>query len=431
MRRLGITVGSLVLIAGCGIAYASYAAARRRREPRGLRVSPRRSVPLQREMVELSGSAGRASAARRAAQRFWDARGRARGAARTAGQPRLGHRRARARRRLLRGSSAIGNRASLARGAGPRRRRGRRARLLAVAGADDRRRSPSSGPRRCSTTSCRCSVSYARFGVVVQLMAALLAGIGVDCLRRAGTRRAQIAVHRARRARRRRVRVAPSALWRDVLPDGGAPLGDAAARARAGPRLHAAQSGIGIGAVADRRSRDAARQRRSSDCDGAEPAAEARGDRLHAPARAARHADGRTGSHDHAAAGWPARRRAIRRRAGVRGHGADAGDLHGGDDRVLSARARCGVVVAMDGRRCGLDDREHQRRADRRDPRPRTVGVPPRAPAGAAARRARRADARRRAVAPHLPASARSTIGPGRPRARRFIRPKRRRWPAT
>ena len=35
--------------------------------------------------------------------------------------------------------------------------------------------------------------SYARFGVVVQLMAALLAGIGVDYLRRAGTRRAQIA----------------------------------------------------------------------------------------------------------------------------------------------------------------------------------------------------------------------------------------------
>ena len=35
--------------------------------------------------------------------------------------------------------------------------------------------------------------SYARFGVVVQLMAALLAGLGVDYLRRAGTRRAQIA----------------------------------------------------------------------------------------------------------------------------------------------------------------------------------------------------------------------------------------------
>src|SRR4029450_7117822 len=34
--------------------------------------------------------------------------------------------------------------------------------------------------------------SYARFGMIVQLMAALLAGIGVDCLRRAGTRPARI-----------------------------------------------------------------------------------------------------------------------------------------------------------------------------------------------------------------------------------------------
>jgi hypothetical protein len=31
--------------------------------------------------------------------------------------------------------------------------------------------------------------AYARFGVVVQLMAALLAGVGVDRLRRAGTAR--------------------------------------------------------------------------------------------------------------------------------------------------------------------------------------------------------------------------------------------------
>lgn len=34
--------------------------------------------------------------------------------------------------------------------------------------------------------------SYARFGVVVQLMAAVLAGIGVDLLMRAGTRRARL-----------------------------------------------------------------------------------------------------------------------------------------------------------------------------------------------------------------------------------------------
>ena len=40
MRRLGITVGSLLLIAACGMAYVSYAARRGRREPRGLRVLP-------------------------------------------------------------------------------------------------------------------------------------------------------------------------------------------------------------------------------------------------------------------------------------------------------------------------------------------------------------------------------------------------------
>src|SRR5206468_4570358 len=35
--------------------------------------------------------------------------------------------------------------------------------------------------------------SYARFGMVVQLMSAILAGIGVDTLRRSGTARARIA----------------------------------------------------------------------------------------------------------------------------------------------------------------------------------------------------------------------------------------------
>ena len=54
---------------------------------------------------------------------------------------------------------------------------------------------------RSSTPSRRCSASYARFGVVVQLMAALLAGIGLDCLRRAASRRAQIAGAAARGAR--------------------------------------------------------------------------------------------------------------------------------------------------------------------------------------------------------------------------------------
>lgn len=60
--------------------------------------------------------------------------------------------------------------------------------------------------------------SYARFGVVVQLMAALLAGLGVDYLRRAGTRRAQIACLALLVLAAGEYAVSPWALWRDVLP---------------------------------------------------------------------------------------------------------------------------------------------------------------------------------------------------------------------
>jgi hypothetical protein len=60
--------------------------------------------------------------------------------------------------------------------------------------------------------------SYARFGVVVQLMAALLAGIGVDRLRRAGTRRAQIVCAALITVAAAEYAVSPPALWRDVLP---------------------------------------------------------------------------------------------------------------------------------------------------------------------------------------------------------------------
>jgi hypothetical protein len=60
--------------------------------------------------------------------------------------------------------------------------------------------------------------SYARFGVVVQLMAALLAGIGVDQLRRAGTRRALIACLALVALAAGEYAVWPPALWRDVLP---------------------------------------------------------------------------------------------------------------------------------------------------------------------------------------------------------------------
>jgi hypothetical protein len=60
--------------------------------------------------------------------------------------------------------------------------------------------------------------AYARFGVVVQLMAALLAGVGVDWLRHLATNRARvICVALAALAAGEYV-VSPSMLWRDVLP---------------------------------------------------------------------------------------------------------------------------------------------------------------------------------------------------------------------
>ena len=60
--------------------------------------------------------------------------------------------------------------------------------------------------------------AYARFGVVVQLMAALLAGIGVDYLRRARTRRSQIVYLILIALIVGEYTVLPSAMWRDVLP---------------------------------------------------------------------------------------------------------------------------------------------------------------------------------------------------------------------
>jgi hypothetical protein len=60
--------------------------------------------------------------------------------------------------------------------------------------------------------------SYARFGVVVQLMTALLAGIGLDRLRWAGTRRAQFAAVVLVVLAAGEYAVRPSAMSRDVLP---------------------------------------------------------------------------------------------------------------------------------------------------------------------------------------------------------------------
>jgi hypothetical protein len=60
--------------------------------------------------------------------------------------------------------------------------------------------------------------SYARFGVVVQLMAVLLAGIGLDVVRRAATRRARMAGLVLVVFAAGEYAVTPSTLSRDVLP---------------------------------------------------------------------------------------------------------------------------------------------------------------------------------------------------------------------
>lgn len=60
--------------------------------------------------------------------------------------------------------------------------------------------------------------AYARFGVIVQLMAALLAGIGVEYLRRTRTRRAQMVCVALVALAAGEYVVSPSAMWRDVLP---------------------------------------------------------------------------------------------------------------------------------------------------------------------------------------------------------------------
>jgi hypothetical protein len=60
--------------------------------------------------------------------------------------------------------------------------------------------------------------SYARFGVVVQLMAALLAGIGIDYLLRAGSPRARAVCVALLAVAMAEYAVSPAAMWRDVLP---------------------------------------------------------------------------------------------------------------------------------------------------------------------------------------------------------------------
>jgi hypothetical protein len=60
--------------------------------------------------------------------------------------------------------------------------------------------------------------AYARFGVIVQLMAALLAGVGADWLLRAGWRRGKIACAALVLLAVGEYAVWPPSLWRDVLP---------------------------------------------------------------------------------------------------------------------------------------------------------------------------------------------------------------------
>jgi hypothetical protein len=60
--------------------------------------------------------------------------------------------------------------------------------------------------------------AYARFGVIVQLMAVLLAGIGIDFLRRARSPQATFACVALMALAAIEYVVAPQTLWRDVLP---------------------------------------------------------------------------------------------------------------------------------------------------------------------------------------------------------------------
>ena len=180
--------------------------------------------------------------------------------------------------------------------------------------------------------------SYARFGVVVQLMAALLAGIGIDYLWRTASRRAQIACLVLVALAAGEYAVVPSALSRDVLPT-------------AAHRWVMEQPG-------DPRTLDCIPHdpdsesvewlsnnrvtllgRVTSDCTEPDFSAETGGDRIYAPDRAAEHCGGEM-VRGAAGAGRIACCRGIRGRTGVRPHSENTRNLYRNDDRVLSTRAR-------------------------------------------------------------------------------------------
>ena len=307
MRRLGITVGSLVLMAACGMAYASYAA-RAVVVNRAAFAFPRADLfrysakwwsylvpPVEHPLLGAT------------AHRVWDAVGVREGLLEQ--QVSLGW-----------GIVALGLIAVVrwaVPAAAPARLAGVRSAVESERGQPVRDAQPASLARvpvlvLVAVAALVCSLSpertiggftfvrpsallynivpmfrsYARFGVVVQLMAALLAGIGVDYLRRAGTRRAQIVCLALVALAAGEYAVAPSALWRDVLPTTAHRWVTQQPGQRAGPRLHAAQSGIRVSSVVDWPSRDLP-GKLGERLHGAELFPEACGDWVYAPARAA------------------------------------------------------------------------------------------------------------------------------------------------
>ena len=404
MRRLGITVGSLLLIAACRDRVRVVRRQRRRREPRGLRVPSRRSVPLQREMVELSRSAGRASAARRNRASRLDCSGHPRGTARTAGEPRLGNRRARAHRRRSGGwlsTAAIDGR--------------RRSRVFRSSSSSPwlrscarcRRsgrsvRSRSSGLRRFCTTSCRCSgrtrgsawscSSWRRCWRASEWIISAGPGPGARGLRASPSWCSPPASTRCRRRRCgatccRRRRTGGSCSSRDrVRVLDCTPLNQESESVQwlTGDRVTLLGGSIDDCAEPNLSGKLAA--------NGYTHLLVRRDTRRRTMVRRARRA-GRTSA--------PPRISTMDRCSTVTAR--TPADLYRRDDGVLSARARCGVDVAMDGADAAWTIVNTSARPIVATLEHRTVGVPPCAAPGGAARRAPCADARRRATAPHLP----------------------------
>ena len=203
--------------------------------------------------------------------------------------------------------------------------------------------------------------SYARFGVVVQLMAALLAGIGVDYLRRAGTRRAQIACLALVALAAGEYAVSPSALWRDVLPTtahrwvtrqpGRVRVLDCTPLDQESESVQWL-TGYRVTLVGELDER----------LHGAEPVPAASGGRVHAPARAAR--DSRRPVVRGAPCDGRIARVGLRRWGGVRGHrAAPAVYTAAMTGSFPRAHARAGRGGGWNRR--GVDDvGEHQRPSD-------------------------------------------------------------------